>query len=999
MSKRLLAILVVAVPLRAYAPPSAGTWTIAVDSGVAVMGQVSGVNFRVTNTGTTTLAKVVLQVNQGNYDLDSGLAPVGWSVSAIDKQNRKITYSAACASALGPGQSAVFTMNLIGIEASTDQTDGFVTTKTDALDCSDSAFSAPASWPTWKRVGLAATITTQPRTLDIGTDVTVTMTLTNRTGVAQGPIAAALPTVVGGSAFGFKSGPTPSTLNLGIGASGTMVWTFTATGRGIGRFQSFAQNQFATVTSNTATSLDVDVGSFPAQCDVIPTTTVDGGTVTVRMTVGNNSVDPYQSVAPNPPSYSGTAKAQLLSGPTPTSVPSLPAGTATSFSWTYRINGSQAETYSFVTQGTAIKNGVNIATDPVGSAQGMVGTVIETVVPQNIPAGSSNVTIAYTVTNGGGLPIKTVKLFAPDSTLFTGGTFVSVPTGWTTSGAGGNYSWSAGTGYEITSNGSQTFSVRFTTVGTPTVNSTTSHRMQLTLSDTTTVRVEAPVTVFLKKNPPEVSLVVATGRNGRNFLGWSNPVEHDGVLILRTAGVPANQGPDAGTIYAPGAVIGNSTVVYTDSQSFATTFSDQGLSNGQRYYYRIYNHDQFYNYAAGNQPSSSGVFSEPSSQASGYPRYCYSVGVDSRMQPVTELGNASFSAGNAGFVGSNLTLTDPDLDGSERWRPTVLAGAVQSRFPVVPLQNRSGTYILTGDQKGYAYAVNAQTGAVLWRGNGGGTIGDAIQAQPVVQLYNTVLTTAAYKAARTVDSVFVSTYNVGRSNNRVWALSGQDGSQLWAFSPGNMDQVSGGGMVAYPYDQLWIPSKSNGGTQPSIWVINTLTGALVQSFSGLGDFDNGIVAQFAGGTVVQALAVNNAGVVYGFDLATRTIVWQQALAGGTASYVWPTGSGFIAALKSPANAVERWTVSGATATRNWTTPITSPSGVTVHYATQKIFVGSGDGKIHQLDAALGTDEKSVGFSNPVTAQLVGTPTIDSTVNRLTVGLQDGRVCAINLPLP
>src|SRR5262249_57599734 len=123
----------------------------------------------------------------------------------------------------------------------------------------------------------------------------------------------------------------------------------------------------------------------------------------------------------------------------------------------------------------------------------------------------------------------------------------------------------------------------------------------------------------------EGSGLAGVGGHNRKRLLWNNPGVHDGVLVLRsTAGVP-NTVPTNGVNYAVGAVLGNATVLYNDSQSFAPRITDQGLTNGTRYYYRVFNHDKYFVYSAGNVPSSSGVFSEPTSRVSPAPSYCYTV--------------------------------------------------------------------------------------------------------------------------------------------------------------------------------------------------------------------------------------------------------------------------------------------------------------------------------------------------------------------------------------
>jgi hypothetical protein len=319
-----------------------------------------------------------------------------------------------------------------------------------------------------------------------------------------------------------------------------------------------------------------------------------------------------------------------------------------------------------------------------------------------------------------------------------------------------------------------------------------------------------------------------------------------------------------------------------------------------------------------------------------------------------------------------------------------LTGAVQTRFLDVALTGRSGTYVLTGDQAGYSYAINAQTGAIVWRGNAGGPIGDRVYAPPAVQL-NSYANAAFQTANPSRDLIYYATYNNSTTNNRVFALSSVDGSQVWAFSPGNKDITPGGMLVDYTNNRLWVTSYSNGGTQPSVWVINTLTGALVTSYN-LGDIDYGVNKDW---TANQAVIATKAGTVYGFDLTNLgSAIWSTNIGSQTA-YAYPIGNGFIASLSS--GSVQRYSVDPTThvvATVWASAPaITNPTGIRIDYTNQKLYVGDGAGKVHRVDLATGTDEGQL----TVSSTAVGTPTIDTSLFRLHVGTQDGRVCAFGLP--
>ncbi|MBX7113898.1 MAG: PQQ-binding-like beta-propeller repeat protein [Myxococcaceae bacterium] len=511
--------------------------------------------------------------------------------------------------------------------------------------------------------------------------------------------------------------------------------------------------------------------------------------------------------------------------------------------------------------------------------------------------------------------------------------------------------------------------------------------------------------------------VTAVSGNTQNRITWTNVSPHRGVIVARRAGSAITWVPTNGTAYTLGQrVRGNNAtgtfIAFVDSGStYANAFTDDSLTNGTTYYYKVFAFSGDYLYATGNVPTSSGIFSIPTPKTGTNPLWCYSVGSPSVQQPVTELGVGAFTANNTGSVTANRTQAG-NSDGFERWRPVQLSGAVQSRFPVVPLQGKTGTYILTGDQSGRAYAINAQDGTVTWRANSGNplTAGDIIQAQPGVQLYafsNAAFTSWAQAAAPNgfggaTDVVFVATRLSGASN-RVYALRSTNGSVLWTYNPGDLGMVNGGMFVDYVNNRLWVASRAGAAGQPTVRVLSTLTGQSVlttaqQNALALGDIDYGLNRDFVSN---QVYLINNAGTAYGLNMTTFAVAWSSAI-GATTSYIWPLGNGFLASL-NPGNSVRRYAMDGGTPVLQWSTAVTGPTGVTVDYGPtgstnptlQKVYVGSSQGTVRQLLLVDGGVEKTV----TVSTSAVGTPTLDKTAGRLHIGTFDGRICAFPAPLP
>jgi hypothetical protein len=69
--------------------------------------------------------------------------------------------------------------------------------------------------------------------------------------------------------------------------------------------------------------------------------------------------------------------------------------------------------------------------------------------------------------------------------------------------------------------------------------------------------------------------------------------------------------------------------------------------------------------------------------------------------------------------------------------------------------------------------------------------------------------------------------------------------------------------------------------------------------------------------------------------------------------------------------------------------------VRIDFVRQKIFTGGSDGYLYELDVVTGAARQ---FPVDV-GQAVGTPTIDTAVDRLHVGSLDGRLCSFALPFP
>lgn len=1000
--KRPLLALVLLAGSSAFAQQN--NWSIDLASGVAVMEEVSPLVFRVTNGAGSgkTIASFTIGIPSKPYDIDGALPPAGWRASSIDRKNRRVTFTVmgACASSnvgLRPGQSELFEVRVLPNSQSRDQANQRLDRRrTGVRDvCNTNAnFRDYTGNDAWTLVGLGADLRTSVRSLDVNDQLTVTLAVTNNSTQTQSAIAPTAPVVSGTAAFTLVSGPLPaSVMNLTQDAVATFSWVYRATARGSATFTVSAKN--SNVSSPPVASPAVLVSSFPAATIGTPTSVVSGGTVTVRVLPTNNGTETLTQVTPFPLAPTGTGAAAQLTGPMPAQVGALSPRATTAFTTTWQVTGEPGDHVAFSGYVTAQNaTGTTLMSDPVTSEDVRIDEVTVTASPEAVLSGSGATQIRYTVANGSSQPISRLEFIKPDANLFRTPSATAVPSGWS-AGTGGRRSGIAFTANnaaaQLQPGATQTFTIAFASIGTTTVNTPVSHKVQVTFADSTTVRTWDTVTVVVNHAVPDVILPIVVATPTRAYFTWSNPSMHDGVLILRATGAPPNTAPAAGVRYPPGTTLGNATVVYEDAFSFNTSVADTGLTNGTSYYYRIYNRDEFGLYSPGNVPAPSPgnqLLVIPPGTSTSDALWCSTVGLPALQQPYTDLGKAVYQSSNgAFFTGSAITAGAP-INGNEKWRPTLTRGVVQARPMAIRLSGATEPSLFVGDQQGYAYRLSSSTGAITWTGNGAAPLGEVIQAPAVVAVRT--FTNAAFQAAYTDDLVFFATRNgTNRASNSVSGLAGATGARLFNYQPGDLDQVTGPVLFDYAGNTLWVASLRTAG--PSLRVLDALNPAAAPllTVSDLGDIPSGVARN---GSTNQALVVDRGGVARGYSIASRTMAWEFNVGGTVTQPLVTWGADFFV---STTTSVQRYHVDAATnaVTAVWAAPtaLNNPSSVRVDATNGKLFVGDGDGFLRRLDAATGAVERSVRVS---TAGGVSMPSYDSTagLQRVYLGTADGRLC-------
>ncbi|MFI5340186.1 MAG: DUF2341 domain-containing protein [Candidatus Methylomirabilales bacterium] len=331
-------------------------------------------------------------------------------------------------------------------------------------------------------------------------------------------------------------------------------------------------------------------------------------------------------------------------------------------------------------------------------------------------------------------------------------------------------------------------------------------------------------------------------------------------------------------------------------------------------------------------------------------------------------------------------------------------------YTVGSAQANSDAVVLGADQSGRAYTVDAGGGSSIWQVRPNADV-DYFQASVAVQA--SAWADATFQTTYNDDVLFVPTRNSSTTTNKLYALKRNSGAVAWSFngtvSTGNsMDIIVGMPWVDYARDWVYVVSHANGGTtQPSLWVINSLTGALKTSFN-LGDIEASPTMSVDGKTLyvgttsgrlyavdmshtpLPALKWSGTGYVnLGANVAVQGFIWENGDQPGRLYFATSTGctSGCVWSLQDPGSGV-------APPATLWSTPVTSPS--TPLWNGAYVYVGSSDGKVHQLTAATGADghQTTVGDGT----KRVGDVSTE-TGNEIFVGTTEGTLYKFPLPLP
>jgi hypothetical protein len=413
---------------------------------------------------------------------------------------------------------------------------------------------------------------------------------------------------------------------------------------------------------------------------------------------------------------------------------------------------------------------------------------------------------------------------------------------------------------------------------------------------------DAAMATFKACSVTDASYVVGDGQKGQATVYWPSGIQ---VIIVRNT-TGTFTAPTNGTQYAVNNTIGSgNTVVYVGS---AGGFTDASLTNGILYYYKAFTNCAL-SYSTGvviNLKPTDGTATPPTA-----PLWSYATTATTLAAPGIDDNDVVVWGGNDYKIhGANAA------DGTLAIAPyttTVTTGAIQSRPMVIPAAYSTiGVNVAyVTSQDGNVYAINTDTGALIWKSN--------IAGPPVLQggaaVFLKAFGPSVSICGASTDVVFVGTRNTANhTGNVVYALNGSTntvattaggncpggnigpGGIMWQFTGGSpnpsMDYISSTPYIDYRPNPpvLWVTSRAQAGTsQPSLWKFNLTNGTLANTTCGsatpsvwcLGDIDN-TLSQSADGTWIYVTTA----------MATPTF---KTVNGATVYSYTPSGTGVLGA--------------------------------------------------------------------------------------------------------
>ncbi|MCL4523109.1 MAG: DNRLRE domain-containing protein [Acidobacteria bacterium] len=511
---------------------------------------------------------------------------------------------------------------------------------------------------------------------------------------------------------------------------------------------------------------------------------------------------------------------------------------------------------------------------------------------------------------------------------------------------------------------------------------------------------------------------------------------YQGALVARKNGAsPPTFAPNDGSVYIPDTqpVFGETVVSNADSvvdpPTVVTVVDENGPDNvvlpGTQYSYKVYTRDNVTITGAANPSAphySFGTSATLTTLTGGGANkiWSYKTAGTALAPPGLDPANKVIAASNDNNLHSMTAVAGArnykpggsigNTGGPVQTRPAVISqGDTQiTDCDSVTPGNQPCDIAYLGSNDGRVYAFNAITGAVIWSTPVPGAVGSLVAVGGIIQggIAAQLKNYAGGTFTPTTDLVFVGTRELSPLLNKVYALNGSTGAIVWTFSPGNMDAVNSTPVVDYANNVLWVTSLSNGGLQPSLWKIDSITGAPLANFS-LGDISGSPTLNLFGKVVY---VVTDAGdlVAVRNDIPACTNTFASGATSGT-GFPIPVASStssdsiFFTTTTVGAGTLRKVNFSFNLACGGETFVAaggyTNPSGIGTistpiwNPLTGFMYVGSSDGNIYKINPADGTVAGSRLVNSGIT---IGDPSVDVFLARILVGDTQGRIYSFDV---
>ena len=505
-------------------------------------------------------------------------------------------------------------------------------------------------------------------------------------------------------------------------------------------------------------------------------------------------------------------------------------------------------------------------------------------------------------------------------------------------------------------------------------------------SDINTVERSGTAAAGSGSAPDDVGFLTVTSVNGQNTLEWVNPAADYGTTRVCWRQDRLPEDPGDGTCFDQSGTAGT-----------ADSYQHNGLTNASWYHYGVWVE------SSGGGVWSAGRFNSGRPfDTSGPAKWAYSTGATTMAPP--GIGSVFATSNDRGLH----SMAEGELGGTwpAQWTPFVMNAPAQARPPVIPLAV-AGTdkVVFVGSQDGNVYAVDADTGALLWDTEtaNGDPLGRIVQAGVAAMF-------SAWGAPR--DLLFVGTRDWGQPNS-MFALDPDTGVIVWEFVNalaqngvgGPMGIVSSQAAASYASDRVCFATREGfSGNPNTVYCLDAATGDRLWS-AAVGDVDG---SPSPDGT--DLFVGTNAGEVVALDTASPQR--RQLRAAGDVRWTYATDDGPVKGFVWPdpvhehlylATTTTVWGLvdEGGSASLLFSEAIPSPSTplVVADDALRYLLVGAGDGRLYQLDLSVDPTDPtvtSVGLGDGTAA--IGSPSFDVTTGLVHVGSEAGVLYAVEVPL-